>query len=257
MADENPNQDAKKTPEKWSTLKDARQLEGAGKYPNYYTHKTRSGHTFMMDDSKGAEHVTLQHRSGSAIQFMPGGAIQFTAHNGSYSVIFGENRMTITGAQDVTVQGSASLRVEGDYNVNVKGKAQFNVNGDFNINAKNLNTNVRGNMDVQAKNKMEKLEGSSSTQAHGAVVMVSKGGMTLGSTGDSLGLGGKNKVAIVASGGALSMKAGGKASIKAGGGTGIDGGMIKLNSGFADDAESDFSQGPVQPPSTESNTPTE
>jgi hypothetical protein len=53
------------TPPKWDETQDARKLPGAGKYPNYWAHKTRSGHVFMMDDSKGAESITIQHRGGS------------------------------------------------------------------------------------------------------------------------------------------------------------------------------------------------
>lgn len=203
----------KKTPESWDSPKDARESESAGQYPNYYSHKTRSGHAFMMDDSNGSEHVTLQHRSGSFVQFMPDGGIQFTAQNGQYNVTFGENRMLITGAYDITVQGGASLKVDGDYNVNVKGDVNFNVNGDLNMTAQNINSTVRGNYDIQAKNKTEKIEGSSTSQSHGATAIMSKGGMTIGSSGDSVAIGGKNQVGIIAKGGEVAIKSGSKTSI--------------------------------------------
>ena len=123
------------TPETMNFFKDARDMEGAGKYPNYWTHKTRSGHVFMLDDSKGAEHVTLQHRTGSMIQFMPDGAVQFTSHNGEYNMVFGAKRVKITGAYDITVEKAASLRVEGgDYNVTVpNGSVNYTIGKNFNI----------------------------------------------------------------------------------------------------------------------------
>ena len=77
---ESESTDKKNTPPKWSGPKDARELPGAGKYPNYYAHKTRSGHVLLMDDSNGAEHVTLQHRSGSMVQFHPDGKVANTMH---------------------------------------------------------------------------------------------------------------------------------------------------------------------------------
>ena len=71
-----------KTPPKWNGPKDARQNKEAGTYPNYWAQRTRAGHVFIMDDSKLGEHITLQHRGGSMIQFMPDGAVQSISHNG-------------------------------------------------------------------------------------------------------------------------------------------------------------------------------
>jgi hypothetical protein len=258
----------KTTPPNFSTPEDARKAKGAGKYPNYYSHKTRSGHAFVMDDSNGAEHVTLQHRSGSAVQFKPDGSVVFTSHNGQYNVVFGENRMIVTGAYDVVVNGGGSLRVDGDYNMNVGGKVNMNITGDFNVTAQNMNQTIRGNIDVQAKNRTEKIEGSSTTQAHGAVVVAAKTGMTLGSSEGSVAVAAGKDIGLVAKGGSIGMKSGsktnikagadfsvgsaGKASIKASGGTGIDGGDIKFNSGFsneADDVENDLVHTVAQAPS--------
>lgn len=206
----------KETPTTWSGKKDAREAKGAGKYPNYYSHKTRSGHVFMMDDSNGAEHVTLQHRSGTAIQFHPDGAIQLTSHNGSYEIIFGEKRMKITGAYDVVVDGAASLRVEGNYNTTVNGDMNTTVKGNMSVSSKNFNQVVSGNMDIAAKNRTEKIEGSATTQAvSGAVSILGGSGVTLASPSGSVAMGAAKQVGILAGTG-LMMKSGQKTSIKAG-----------------------------------------
>jgi len=144
--------DQTNTPKQWKGPPDARSEKGAGTYPNYHSQKTRSGHVFTMDDSDGAESVTLQHRSGSMVQFLPDGAVQFVSHNGQYTFVFGENRVQITGAYDVTVLGAASLNVTKDYNMTVQGNHNTTVNGDMNITAKNMNTVIRGNMDTSATN---------------------------------------------------------------------------------------------------------
>lgn len=212
----------KETPPTWSGKKDARELSGAGKYPNYYSHKTRSGHVFMMDDSNGAEHVTLQHRSGTAIQFHPDGTIQMTAHNGSYEIIFGEKRMKITGAYDVAVEGAASLRVDGNYNMTVNGDMNTTVKGNMSISSKNYNQVTTGNMDVTAKNKTEKIEGSAVTQAtKGAVSLVGGSGVTIASSEGSVAIGASKQVGILA-GSTLMAKSTGQMSFKSSGAFVVD-----------------------------------
>jgi hypothetical protein len=256
MSDNNSSDDPKKvTPPSWSSPEDARKSKSAGKYPNYYSHKTRSGHVFMMDDSNESEHVTLQHRCGSMVQFMPDGAVQFVSHNGQYNVVFGENRMLVTGAYDVVVQGGGSLKVDGDYNMTVKGDTNLDVNGDFNITAKNMNQTIRGNIDVQAKNKTEKIEGSLTSQAQGSMTLVSDAGMTIGSSSDSVAIGASKQVGIMAKGGAVSVKSGGKTSFKAGGDFAVDAPRVLMNSGAAEDVESVFSQAAAKTPSKEPDTP--
>jgi hypothetical protein len=185
----NPNQQRKKTPKKFKVAKDNRSQEGAGQYPYYFCWKSRSGHTISMDDSKGNETVTIQHRTGTAIQMMKDGALHITAHNSRYDVTFGENRMTISGAQDITVKGDASLRVYGDYNVTCHKDYNLTVMGNLNITAKNKNQHIRGNKDTQMKNENKKIEGSSFKMARGAITSVSQGAHTIGSQGEKMYIG--------------------------------------------------------------------
>lgn len=206
-----------KTPEKFSTPEDARKKEGAGKYPNYWTHRTRSGHILTFDDSKDNEHVTLQHRGGSMIQFMPDGAVQFVSHNGQYNVVFGEHRVKITGAYDVVVEGGGSLKIDGDYDVTVKGNHNHTVKGDYNVMSKNFNQTVRGNIDVQAQNETKKIEGNIATTALGAISTTAKMGIGIKSTSDSIGIRGAKQIGIESEGGELMLKAGGKFSVLASG----------------------------------------
>lgn len=178
----------KETPPKWTQphKSDARKAQSAGSYPDYFSWKTRSGHVLQLDDTKGGETVTLQHRSGTSIQMAHDGSLHITAHNGKYEVTFGEDRMTISGAQDITVKGDASLRVYGDYNVTCHKDYNLTVLGNFNLAAKNHNRHILGNIDTQARNENKKLMGSSSKIARGAIAYVSKGATTIASQSDSL-----------------------------------------------------------------------
>jgi hypothetical protein len=209
MADTTNKSDPKdSTPPKWSGPEDARSKKGSGKYPYYYTTRTRSGHVLTLDDSEGHESVTLQHRGGSMVQFMPDGAVQFVAQNGQYTFVFGENRVKITGAYDVTVEGAASMRVKGDYNTTVMGNHNMTVNGDYNMTAKNFNAQVRGDMDISAKSFTAKMEGSTEISSHGITSIGGDGGVSLTSTQQSVAIGASKDVAINSKGGKTMIEAG-------------------------------------------------
>lgn len=185
----NPNQKRKETDKKWTRAKDPRQESESGKYPDYWSFKSRSGHNLIFDDTKDKESLTLQHRSGSAIQMDHEGAIHITAHNSQYTVVFGENRMVVSGANDITVKGDASLRVYGDLNETVHGNYNLTVMGDYNLTAKNHNRQIRGNMDTHAKNETKKFEGSSAVVARGSMARVSGKAMAVASHGDTVHIG--------------------------------------------------------------------
>jgi hypothetical protein len=230
------NNPVSETPENFEVPKDARKSKDAGKYPLYYSHKTRSGHVFQMDDSPGAESVTVQHRSGSSFQMMPDGAVVFTSKKGKYEVTFGESRMVVTGAMDTVVQGGGSLRVEGDYDMTVMGNVNQTVKGDYNMTAKNMNMAIRGNADMAVKgNQTTKVAGNSEHATEGRTVISGDGGIALGSSADSVGIQAAQAIGMK-SGEALMIQSGGKSSIKAGGDVAMDGSNIHLNSGEADDA---------------------
>lgn len=246
-------EDQSKTVDKWKGPPDARAVEGAGIYPNQQIIKTRDGSSITLDSSEGAESITIQHRSGTKIQWEPDGALKIEAQNGQYSFVFGENRMLVTGAQDITVKGGGSLRVEGDYNMTVMGNHNTTVNGDMNITAKNMNTVVRGNMDTSAKNMTTKIEGSTEITTEGVTNITSEGGLSISSTGgpasilskSNLGIGTTGKFMLHA-GGAMHLKtdtnmvmsSSGTFTMKAGGMMALDGTPMHLNSGIAQDADS-------------------
>lgn len=193
MAKQNPNK-AKQSPEQYDIRGTPRNEKGAGEYPNYWTMKDRSGNNIGMDASEGNETLFMQHRSGSAVEFHPDGAMHITSHNSRYEVTFGENRITISGAQDITVKGDASLRVYGDYNVTCHKNFNLSVMGDINVTSKNMNRAIRGNMDTQAKNVNKKIEGSINYQAHGASAYTSKGATTIASQSDKTFIAGASGV---------------------------------------------------------------
>lgn len=222
-------EDRKQTPKTWDFPKDAR--EGAMVYPQYDATRTRSGHVFVLDDTKHKEHITLQHRSGTMIQFMPDGAIHIVAHKGQFVQVFGESRVKITGAQDITVDGDASLKVKGSQNLTVDGDVTLAVKGKYTVTADSVNMTVAGQMDTVAGSETKKIAGSAVTQVVGAMTFNSEGGAVFGSSGTDVGITSGGNLGLAAKG-TLSTYSKGQTSIKAEGAPiALDGSQIHQNSG--------------------------
>lgn len=168
--------------------RDSRLASGAGKYPNQEIKKTSSGHTIIYDDSKGAEHVTIQHRKGSQIQFQADGNIVLTAHGNNYRLIFGNDTIVVTGRQDVIIQGSATMKVDGDYDMTVQGNMTTTVQGNYVLAAKNMTQQINGDVAVAAKNIALDSEGNSFMKSRGITAITTDGGLSLSSTADSVAI---------------------------------------------------------------------
>jgi len=188
----------KETPKKWSSAKDPRAEKKAGKYPNQIITKTRSGNIpLMVDDTPEHESMTIQHRSGSAFQFLPDGSVQITSPHGKYDIVFGENRMTVTGAHDLTVKGHGSMMVYGDYNKAIHGDVNMTVTGSYNMTADSHNAVIRNNMDVAVGgNKTTKIAGSESRQIKKSFALASGEDATVASSGGTLNFGAKGQVSV-------------------------------------------------------------
>ncbi len=171
------------TPEKITFPEDTRSKKEAQDPKNTYQHVTRSGHVFEMNDNAEGEHITLQHRGGSMIQFQPDGKISITTSDGMYTAVFGENRMYITGAYDIVVDGSASMKVKGDYNLTVDGDFNTTVSGDMNtVVGKNKNDTVGDDHVVIAENQTTKVSNNTEHTSEGKTYIGADGGLKLEST---------------------------------------------------------------------------
>lgn len=179
----------KQTEKTWNGPDDPRSRKGSGEYPNQHVIKTRSGHSVIYDDSKDHESITIQHRGGSAIQFMPDGAVHMTAHNGKYNIVFGENRMTVTGANDLTVKGDGSLRVFGNYRKTVHGDVEISATGSINMRGQNINQLASENHTIVAEQGNHKFGTAAEFSAPHVAVVGSKSAAFVGR--DSAFMGGK------------------------------------------------------------------
>lgn len=169
----------------WDLPKDSR--IGASEKNNGLrnTITTPSGHTIDMVDEKGKESLTIGHRSGSTLQFQQDGSIVFLKQKGGYSVTFGDDKVFISGSQDITVQGGRSLKIEGDYDMTVNGNMKTTVKGNMEtlVNG-NQNNAIKGNQESSVGGNMtSKILGNMEHSADGKGYVVSSGGLGLGSDG--------------------------------------------------------------------------
>lgn len=178
----------------------------AGRNNNYWAFKDRSGNQMLFNHERGYENMTFEHRTGSKLQLLPDGSVLLRAHRGKTEMVFGADRIKVTGTQDVVVEGGASLRVNGEYNVTVGGDYNLGVAGAFTV--RSLNTNINtGCMDIACKNMTAISEGGVSITAGQAATFISEaGGMTIGSSLNSVAIGAGRQVGIVARAGDVQLE---------------------------------------------------
>jgi hypothetical protein len=226
--------DRKKTPKKWAQPKDGRSYKTAGVYPNYSIQKGVCGDVWMVDRTMNNESVTMQGPDGQGWQFKYDGSSQFVAHNGHYEIVFGEKRMTVSGAMDMTVRGGGSIRTDGDYNVTVNGDMNVSASGNVNMAAQSMNMAAGKEFNMAAESATMKSAKSMTMQsAEGAVSIAGDAGVGIASKSGGVGIGAGGGALSLGASGDVAVQAGGEAHVKAGGNLNLEGAQIHENTGGA------------------------
>lgn len=183
----------------WDEPKDARSEDGAGQYPNYNIHKTPSGHVIMMDDTKGHESLTIQHRSGTMFQMRPDGTIHIRSNKEKYEVVLGDSKMKITGNQDIVVDGGGSLEVKGNYDMVVRGDMSATVEGSYKtMVAGDMETVVTGSQVNAIKGDQKNaVNGNQDTYVDGVMLQQADGGVAINATNGGLSLSSSDNMALI------------------------------------------------------------
>lgn len=246
---------ADKTPPKYDMPDDARLLEGSGQYSCYWVRKTRSGHILKFDDSKDHECITIQHRSGAMIQFMPDGAVQYVSHNGQQNIVFGENSVLVTGAQDTTVRKDSSCVVHGESNMTVHGAMHTAVGKAMVTVAESNSAQFTKHNDVKSESQATKVTKNGSAEYGGSFTTTSDGGMSFAANKSGMTMYGKTGVGIQGDA-AVSIQSPATVNMIGLGGVAIDGfgGRILLNCGSAKDVATSVTQPNPKPPSGSGGT---
>jgi len=209
--------DRKKTPPKWQQPPDAN--KSGGQYPNYFVWQTRTGNIpLRVDDTKGNESISMQHRSGSMIQFLPNGGIQTVASKGKTDVTFGQHRSLVTGAQDTTVRGHSSHKTEGSRRTTTNGDKEDTVKGKQVSSCKSLNMTCAEQFDIAA-------QAGYIAGDKGLLLTSPNGPAALATTGGTASVSSETGTAAISSkGGSTTINAGKEIAAKAGNGFHVNGG---------------------------------
>lgn len=107
-------------------------------YPFNHVYQSESGHFVEFDDNKGSERITLNHRSGSHIEFHPNADFTQTILGSKFSSVYADECTHVWGAKTITVNRELKLIVsaetlekeneENSYNLDVEVGKGSNLN---------------------------------------------------------------------------------------------------------------------------------
>lgn len=91
------------------------------RYPFNKATYTESGHLFELDDTRGAERVSLQHRTGTYFEWKQDGDSINRIAKDNYTVICGDDDLWIQGNVNIRVMGNANIIADKGIDVNCYG----------------------------------------------------------------------------------------------------------------------------------------
>jgi len=109
------------------------------KYPFNHVQETESGHLIELDDTPDYERIHLYHRKGTRFEIDKDGNYVENIVKDKYSVVAGNDFVTITGDVVVNITGNAYMNVTGNSTSTVGG---------------NLNATITGTSDVTSEGKI-------------------------------------------------------------------------------------------------------
>jgi hypothetical protein len=160
---------------------------GIAANPEYPFNRTieTSKHRIEIDDTEGAERITIHHNSGSYIQISDEGIVTNKARNDRYDIsdrgqyvhVKGVSNVVIEGNAYVKVNGNKTEEIDGNYIQMIHGNHIMSVGGESNINAANL-VQIRGaNVKMQANAGDMALHATQNIRMEGDETMSMKGQM--------------------------------------------------------------------------------
>ena len=89
-------------------------------YPTNKVYQTETGHYKEYDDTPGAERIKEAHKSGTYYEMQADGSIKTHITKDNYSVVLGDESVTISGKVTINVGGDVDLTAGGTVSINSK-----------------------------------------------------------------------------------------------------------------------------------------
>ena len=90
-------------------------------YPYNKVTQTESGHVIEIDDTRDAERIAVEHRSGTFHEIHPDGSQVTRIVNDNYTVVCKDDEVWIGGKVNVSIGGDAKITVGGKTDIESKG----------------------------------------------------------------------------------------------------------------------------------------
>ena len=145
--------------EKWDDGKVWKEKETKYKsvYPYNKTEQTESGHVFEVDDTKGAERIHQQHRSGTFYEIHPDGSRVEKVMADNFHITQQNEYKLNLGNYEVTIKKNKGERVEGDIFVHINGERSLKIDS-------NSHVEILGNDTYTTAGNREQTIGTDSTK---------------------------------------------------------------------------------------------
>lgn len=142
----------------------------AAVYPYNQAQVSESGHSLEIDDTPGAERVDVRHRTGSGMEFNPGGDMNVKVINNKNEFITGNLIQSVTGGQILSVGQGLNVQTSGGSGVILMVDGGGGI--DITVTGGDVKINVTGNVDVEATgNITQKCAGSMTLESAGPMVL--------------------------------------------------------------------------------------
>jgi len=107
-------------------------------YPYNKVLESESGHVIEIDDTRDAERIAVEHRSGTFTEIHPDGSQVSRIVNDRYTIVCKDDEVYIGGKVNVKILGDAKIDVGGDATMDVTGKTNVTSIEDMTFTAPNI-----------------------------------------------------------------------------------------------------------------------
>ena len=126
-----------------------------GQYPYNKSYRSESGHLIEVDDTPGKERLLNQHISGTYSEMKSDGNLVTKVMKDNYTIVCGEDYVTIEGRATVHVTGDCQLRVGGFLTITSDMGINVSTKGDFRLKARSINMeSTSGDISAKSANNM-------------------------------------------------------------------------------------------------------
>ena len=127
--------------------------------------QSRSGHTFILDDTDGKENITILDKTGKNLIKIDSSSGDLTIEMDGKVTVTAKGAMKFKSEQSIELEAATDIKMTAQSNVNVKAQSNVSVEGTMGVDVKGMTVAIKG--DASAS-----LESSGTVKVQGALVTI-------------------------------------------------------------------------------------